>query len=115
MATNVATLSSLTPVYLPLSSSRSSFYSGCFTVTIRPNTLSLLALAVVAGVVALLFGPKKLPEIGKTVKSFQQAAKEFESELETEPEHSVTDPSPVARRNNVEEKTEASSSSKDNV
>lgn len=47
-------------------------------------------LVVIAGVAALVFGPKKLPEvgksIGKTVKSFQQAAKEFESELKKEPE-----------------------------
>ena len=36
-------------------------------------------LAVIAGVAALVFGPKKLPEvgksIGKTVKSFQQVCK----------------------------------------
>ncbi|KAE8694665.1 Sec-independent protein translocase protein TatA [Hibiscus syriacus] len=35
-------------------------------------------LVVIAGVAALVFGPKKLPEvgktIGKTVKSFQQVA-----------------------------------------
>lgn len=33
-------------------------------------------LAVIAGVAALVFGPKKLPEVGKslgkTIKSFQQ-------------------------------------------
>ncbi|KAK9146520.1 hypothetical protein Sjap_006423 [Stephania japonica] len=38
--------------------------------------LGVPELAVIAGVVALVFGPKKLPEvgrsIGKTVKSFQQ-------------------------------------------
>ncbi|CAF1920797.1 sec-independent protein translocase protein TATA, chloroplastic [Brassica napus] len=139
MATNVATLSSLTAVSLPLSSSRSSFYYNCFTVTTRPYTRSLVAfrpeqrrnaltcnalfglgvpeLAVIAGVAALLFGPKKLPEIGKslgkTVKSFQQAAKEFESELKTEPEDSVADSSPIAMSNKAEEKPEVSSSSKD--
>ncbi|EPS74317.1 hypothetical protein M569_00442, partial [Genlisea aurea] len=47
--------------------------------------LGVPELVVIAGVAALVFGPKKLPEIGKsigrTVKSFQQAAKEFESEL----------------------------------
>ncbi|PIA45144.1 hypothetical protein AQUCO_01700586v1 [Aquilegia coerulea] len=52
--------------------------------------LGVPELAVIAGVVALVFGPKKLPEvgrsIGKTVKSFQQAAKEFETELKKEPE-----------------------------
>ncbi|ESQ32316.1 hypothetical protein EUTSA_v10005085mg [Eutrema salsugineum] len=145
MATSVATLSSPPPVSLPLSSSRSSFFSNCFTVTTRPSTRSLVAirprirpeprgkpltcnalfglgvpeLAVIAGVAALLFGPKKLPEIGKsigkTVKSFQQAAKEFESELKTEPEDSVADSSPVAMSKKEEEKTEVSSSSKDSV
>ena len=105
MATNVATLSSLTAVSLPLSSSRSSFYYNCFTVTTRPYTRSLVAfrpeqrrnaltcnalfglgvpeLAVIAGVAALLFGPKKLPEIGKslgkTVKSFQQVCSLLET------------------------------------
>ncbi|XP_010455196.1 PREDICTED: sec-independent protein translocase protein TATA, chloroplastic-like [Camelina sativa] len=146
MATSVATLSSPPPVSLPLSSSRSSFFSNCFTVPTRQNYRSLVAirrrirpeqtrkpltcnalfglgvpeLAVIAGVAALLFGPKKLPEIGKsigkTVKSFQQAAKEFESELKTEPEDSVTDSSPVAMSNKEEEKkAEVSSSSKENV
>ena len=44
-----------------------------------------------------------------------QAAKEFESELKTEPEDSVAgSSSPVAMSNKEEEKTEASSSSKDN-
>ncbi|CAD6205899.1 unnamed protein product [Miscanthus lutarioriparius] len=51
--------------------------------------LGVPELAVIAGVAALVFGPKQLPEIGrsigKTVKSFQQAAKEFESELKKEP------------------------------
>ncbi|KAF5191706.1 Sec-independent protein translocase protein tata protein, partial [Thalictrum thalictroides] len=41
--------------------------------------LGVPELAVIAGVVALVFGPKKLPEvgrsIGKTVKSFQQVGK----------------------------------------
>lgn len=41
--------------------------------------LGLPELAVVGGVVAVLFGPSKLPELGKTlgrtVKSFQGAAK----------------------------------------
>ncbi|WOK99417.1 hypothetical protein Cni_G08129 [Canna indica] len=52
--------------------------------------LGVPELAVIAGVAALVFGPKKLPEIGrsfgKTVKSFQEAAKEFETELKKGPE-----------------------------
>lgn len=47
--------------------------------------LGLPEIAVIAGVAALVFGPSKLPELGKglgkTVKSFQTAAKEFETEL----------------------------------
>eukprot|EP00244_Chara_vulgaris_P003544 TRINITY_DN1657_c0_g1_i1.p1 TRINITY_DN1657_c0_g1~~TRINITY_DN1657_c0_g1_i1.p1 ORF type:complete len:198 (-),score=29.46 TRINITY_DN1657_c0_g1_i1:102-695(-) len=49
--------------------------------------LGVPEVAVIAGVVLLLFGPKKLPEVGKslgkTVKSFQEAAKEFEAELKS--------------------------------
>ncbi|GAB2287426.1 hypothetical protein Dimus_021803 [Dionaea muscipula] len=52
--------------------------------------LGVPELVVIAGVAALVFGPKQLPEvgrsIGKTVKSFQQAAKEFESELRKDPD-----------------------------
>lgn len=47
--------------------------------------LGVPELAVIAGVAVLVFGPKQIPEIGrsigKTIKGFQQAAKEFESEL----------------------------------
>eukprot|EP00193_Tetraselmis_chui_P015772 CAMPEP_0177787108 /NCGR_PEP_ID=MMETSP0491_2-20121128/21293_1 /TAXON_ID=63592 /ORGANISM="Tetraselmis chuii, Strain PLY429" /LENGTH=151 /DNA_ID=CAMNT_0019308389 /DNA_START=164 /DNA_END=619 /DNA_ORIENTATION=+ len=50
--------------------------------------LGVPEIAVIAGVAAVLFGPSKLPDLGKglgrTVKSFQTAAKEFESELKTE-------------------------------
>ncbi|KAE8705540.1 Sec-independent protein translocase protein TATA [Hibiscus syriacus] len=52
--------------------------------------LGVPELIVIAGVAALVFGPKQLPEVGKTigrtVKSFQQAAKEFETELKKDPE-----------------------------
>jgi sec-independent protein translocase protein TatA len=47
--------------------------------------LGLPEVVVIVGVTALIFGPSKLPELGKglgkTVKSFQTAAKEFETEL----------------------------------
>ncbi|GFR42434.1 hypothetical protein Agub_g3339, partial [Astrephomene gubernaculifera] len=47
--------------------------------------LGLPEVAVIAGVAALIFGPSKLPELGKslgkTVKSFQTAASEFNEEL----------------------------------
>ena len=47
--------------------------------------LGLPELVVIGGVAAVLFGPSKLPELGKslgkTVKSFQAAATEFSDEL----------------------------------
>ncbi|NP_001104943.1 Sec-independent protein translocase protein TATA, chloroplastic [Zea mays] len=61
--------------------------------------LGVPELAVIAGVAALVFGPKQLPEIGrslgKTVKSFQEAAKEFESELKKEPGEGGDQPPPA--------------------
>ncbi|KAJ0982424.1 hypothetical protein J5N97_010679 [Dioscorea zingiberensis] len=78
--------------------------------------LGVPELAVIAGVAALVFGPKQLPEIGrnigKTVKSFQQAAKEFETELKKSPEE-VNDPAPVETPQTIgseEEKKELESS-----
>ncbi|CAI5502934.1 unnamed protein product, partial [Closterium sp. Naga37s-1] len=50
--------------------------------------LGVPELLVIGGVALVLFGPKKLPEVGKglgkTVKGFQDAAKEFQSELKAE-------------------------------
>uniref|UniRef100_A0A1D1XJZ3 Sec-independent protein translocase protein TatA n=1 Tax=Anthurium amnicola TaxID=1678845 RepID=A0A1D1XJZ3_9ARAE len=73
--------------------------------------LGVPELVVIAGVAALVFGPKKLPEIGrsigKTVKSFQQAAKEFETELKKEPEENVEPPAsekPISVNNGDEKK-----------
>lgn len=47
--------------------------------------LGIPEIAVIAGVAALIFGPSKLPELGKTAgqtaKSFSDAAKEFNEEL----------------------------------
>ncbi|CEF96594.1 Sec-independent protein translocase protein TatA/E [Ostreococcus tauri] len=52
--------------------------------------LGLPEIVVIGGVAAVLFGPQKLPELGKslgkTVKSFQEAAKEFKDEMQTEME-----------------------------
>ncbi|KAL5566282.1 hypothetical protein UlMin_029446 [Ulmus minor] len=85
--------------------------------------LGVPELVVIAGVAALVFGPKKLPEvgksIGKTVKSFQQAAKEFESELKAEPEPKPDSKpeTPEARPAVIEEEKEETkvSSSKESV
>ncbi|XP_047944805.1 sec-independent protein translocase protein TATA, chloroplastic-like [Salvia hispanica] len=55
--------------------------------------LGVPEIVVIVGVSALVFGPKALPEvgrsIGKTVKSFQQAAKEFETEIRKDVEDSA--------------------------
>jgi len=52
--------------------------------------LGLPELVVIGGVAAVLFGPSKLPELGKslgkTVKSFQAAANEFQDELKSDKE-----------------------------
>uniref|UniRef100_A0A0E0KGK5 Sec-independent protein translocase protein TatA n=1 Tax=Oryza punctata TaxID=4537 RepID=A0A0E0KGK5_ORYPU len=84
--------------------------------------LGVPELVVIAGVAALVFGPKQLPEIGrsigKTVKSFQQAAKEFETELKKESDDGGDQPPPpneMAVSDGGEEKKELeASSSKEN-
>ena len=57
--------------------------------------IGLPEMAVIAAVALLVFGPKRLPEfgrtLGKTLKGFQSASKEFEREInkamaEPEPE-----------------------------
>ena len=50
--------------------------------------IGLPEMAVIMVVALLVFGPKKLPEIGrslgKTLRSFQDASKEFETEFQKE-------------------------------
>ncbi|HEY9824052.1 MAG TPA: TatA/E family twin arginine-targeting protein translocase [Stenomitos sp.] len=64
--------------------------------------IGLPEMAVILVIALLVFGPKKLPEIGrtlgKTLKSFQDASKEFETELKraTEPDP-IPDPPMEAR------------------
>lgn len=52
--------------------------------------IGLPEMAVIMVVALLIFGPKKLPEIGrslgKTIRSFQEASKEFETEFKREAE-----------------------------
>ena len=47
--------------------------------------VGLPEIAVIAALALIVFGPKKLPELGrslgKTMKSLQKASSEFESEL----------------------------------
>ena len=50
--------------------------------------IGLPEMVVIAIIALLVFGPKKLPEIGrslgKTLRSFQDASKEFETEFQRE-------------------------------
>lgn len=50
--------------------------------------IGLPEMALIMIVALLVFGPKKLPEIGrslgKTIRSFQDASKEFENEFKRE-------------------------------
>ncbi|WP_421656811.1 TatA/E family twin arginine-targeting protein translocase [Leptothermofonsia sp. ETS-13] len=52
--------------------------------------IGLPEMAVILVLALLIFGPKKLPEIGrslgKAIRSFQEASKEFEAEFKREAE-----------------------------
>ncbi len=52
--------------------------------------IGLPEMALIMGLALLVFGPKKLPEIGrslgKAIRGFQEASKEFESEFKKEAE-----------------------------
>ncbi|MFM7364223.1 MAG: TatA/E family twin arginine-targeting protein translocase [Cuspidothrix sp.] len=52
--------------------------------------IGLPEMAVIMVVALLIFGPKKLPEIGrslgKTIRSFQDASNEFQNEFKKEAE-----------------------------
>ncbi len=52
--------------------------------------IGLPEMALIMGMALLVFGPKKLPEIGrslgKAMRGFQEASKEFESEFKREAE-----------------------------
>lgn len=60
--------------------------------------IGLPEMAVILVIALLVFGPKKLPEVGrtlgKTLKSFQDASKEFEAEIKrgAEPDPVVEKP-----------------------
>jgi sec-independent protein translocase protein TatA len=61
--------------------------------------IGLPEMAVIMILALLIFGPKKLPEIGrsmgKAIRGFQEASKEFETEFKKEAERLekvVTDP-----------------------
>lgn len=52
--------------------------------------IGLPEMAVILGLALLIFGPKKLPEIGrsmgKAIRGFQEASRDFESEFKRETE-----------------------------
>jgi sec-independent protein translocase protein TatA len=66
--------------------------------------IGLPEMILIFGLALLVFGPKKLPEIGKTlgktIRGFQEASKEFEQEFKKEAEKvesaTVPDVAPVA-------------------
>lgn len=53
--------------------------------------IGLPEMALIMTVALLIFGPKKLPEIGrsmgKAIRGFQEASREFENEFKREAEH----------------------------
>jgi sec-independent protein translocase protein TatA len=53
--------------------------------------IGLPEMALILVIALLVFGPKKLPEIGrsmgKAIRGFQDASREFESEFKREAEH----------------------------
>jgi sec-independent protein translocase protein TatA len=53
--------------------------------------VGLPEMAVILTIALLVFGPKKLPEIGKSlgkaIRGFQDASKEFETEFKKEVQH----------------------------
>ena len=57
--------------------------------------VGLPEMAVIGAVALLVFGPKRLPELGKTLgktlKGFQSASREFEREINK----AMADPEPV--------------------
>jgi sec-independent protein translocase protein TatA len=85
--------------------------------------IGLPEMAVIAAIALLVFGPKRLPEMGKTLgstlKGFQSASQEFEKEfrsgLRTEEEDSFalapsTTPTPVEATETVNGKDGLTSS-----
>ena len=63
--------------------------------------IGLPEMAVIAAIGLLVFGPKRLPELGKTLgrtlKGFQSASQDFEKEFRTAlAESETTQPEPAA-------------------
>ena len=80
--------------------------------------IGLPEMALITIVALLVFGPKKLPEIGrsvaKTLRSFQDASKEFENEFKKEArkiEESVS----MSAKLEAAQESEPAKSKRDNV
>ena len=72
--------------------------------------VGLPEIAVIAALALVVFGPKKLPELGRslgqTIKSLQKASSEFEDELKKV----VSDPEERTPKNEIESKKQEGSS-----
>jgi sec-independent protein translocase protein TatA len=75
--------------------------------------LGLPEMILIMIVALLIFGPKKLPEIGKSmgkaIKGFQEASREFESEFKREAEQLEQPPKTVATNTSAVVETKESS------
>ncbi|GBO52498.1 twin-arginine translocation protein TatB [Pseudanabaena sp. lw0831] len=67
--------------------------------------IGLPEMILIMLVALLIFGPKKLPEIGrsmgKAIKGFQDASREFESEFKREADR-LEQPAPIAEKSPVQ-------------
>ena len=72
-------------------------------------------MAVILTIALLIFGPKKLPEIGrslgKAIRGFQDAAQEFESEFKREAQQIEQKPTQPAQLESQDAKTANSATS----
>jgi len=82
--------------------------------------IGLPEMAVIGAVALLVFGPKRLPELGrtlgKTLKGFQSASKEFEREINkamAEPELSESAATPLPPSETVVQESSQQASSDD--
>jgi sec-independent protein translocase protein TatA len=82
--------------------------------------IGLPEMALIMILALLIFGPKKLPEIGrsmgKAIRGFQEASKEFETEFKKEAERIekvVTDPPMKAKLETPEPKALATATNPD--
>ncbi len=77
--------------------------------------IGLPEIAVIAALALLIFGPKRLPELGrtlgKTLKGFQSASSEFEREIQkamSEPESNESEETISSDSNIINEKKNSS-------